>query len=213
MGDKLPPPKDRKAYATSFHCVKDFVEKPKYHRALDYLQSGEYRWNAGIFIFSCPTINRSLETHQKTLHKACGRWRDKATNQAKLKLALKKEYLNLESISFDHGVMEKAENVVVADGNFDWDDLGSWASLENHIEADTAGNCVDADFIHIDAARNIIFDTRSKKNRKPIAVAGLRDCIVVTTDDTTMIAHKHAAQKVRELAKLIASEKAFKHLA
>ena len=104
-------------------------------------------------------------------------------------------------------------NVLVADGDFDWDDLGNWTSLENHIKADAAGNCVDADFIHVDAARNIIFDTRSKKNRKPIAVAGLRDCIVVTTDDTTMIAHKHASQKVRELAKLVAGQKAFKHLA
>ena len=101
----------------------------------------------------------------------------------------------------------------MADGDFDWDDLGNWTSLENHIKADAEGNCVDADFVHVDAARNIIFDTRKKKDRRPIAVAGLRDCIVVATDDTLMIAHKHAAQKVRELYQKIATDKAFKHLA
>ena len=216
VGNKLPPPKDRKAYATDFHCAKNFIEKPKYHRALDYLQSGEYRWNAGMFIFSCPTINRSLETHQKTLHKACGRWRDKATNQAKLKLALKKDYLKLESISFDHGVMEKAENVVVADGNFDWDDLGSWASLENHIKTDAEGNCVEPSklvFLHVDAARNIIFDTRKPKDRTPVTLVGLLDCVVVQTDDVLMIARKRDTQKVRELYQKVAEEKSSKHLA
>ena len=98
--------------------------------------------------------------------------------------------------------MEKAENVVVADGNFDWDDLGSWASLENHIKADAAGNCVDADFIHVDAARNIIFDTRSKKERKPIAVAGLRDCIVVArvaVEDNFFRAHENLTKEFDQI--------------
>ena len=166
-----------------------------------------------MFVFSFATIVESLTKHQKDLAAHCEKWFKVAKSSTKLKSALKKDYPALKSVSFDYGIMEHAQNVLVANGDFDWDDLGNWTSLENHITADVAGNCVDADFIHVDAARNIIFDTRSKKERKPIAVVGLRDCIVVTTDDTTMIAHKHAAQKVRELAKLIAGEKAFKHLA
>ena len=213
VGDTLPPPAGRKAYKTAFYRAERFVEKPNYHRALDYLQDGGYRWNAGMFVFSFATMAESLIKHQKALAEKCEQWMKVAGTPAKLKKALKKDYPDLKSLSFDYGVMEHAQNVLVADGDFDWDDLGNWTSLENHIKADAEGNCVDADFVHVDAARNIIFDTRKKKDRRPIAVAGLRDCIVVATDDTLMIAHKHAAQKVRELYQKIAADKAFKHLA
>ena len=98
--------------------------------------------------------------------------------------------------------MEHAQNVVVADGAFEWDDLGSWTALARHLKADPEGNCAQADFIHVDAARNIIFDARSKDRRTPIAVVGLRDSILVQTDDATLLAHKSQAQKVKELVKL-----------
>lgn len=213
VGDKLPPPHGRKAFKTAFHRAEKFVEKPGYHRALDYLQSGKYRWNAGMFIFSFATIVESLTKHQKDLSLLCEKWFKVAGSPAKLKSALKKDYPSLKGISFDYGIMENAQNVLVADGNFDWDDLGNWTALDRHIKADAAGNCVDADFVQVDAARNIIFDARLKKDRKPIAVVGLKDCIVVATNDTIMVAHKRAAQQVRELTQKIAAEKAYKHLA
>lgn len=213
VGDTLPPPSGRKAYKTHFHRAEKFVEKPNYHRALDYLQSGQYRWNAGMFIFSFTTMVESLTKHQKDLAILCEKWFKVAGSPTRLRSALKKDYPSLKNISFDYGIMEHSQNVLVADGDFDWDDLGNWTSLENHIKSDAEGNCVNADFVHVDAARNIIFDTRSKKERRPIAVAGLRDCIIVATNDTLMIAHKHAAQKVRELYQKVAHEKAFKHLA
>jgi mannose-1-phosphate guanylyltransferase len=97
--------------------------------------------------------------------------------------------------------------VVVADGTFAWDDLGSWNALARHLKSDPEGNCAVAEFIHVDAARNIIFDARTK-NRTPIGVVGLRDSILVLTDDATLLAHKSQAQKVKELVvKLAASEK------
>ena len=99
--------------------------------------------------------------------------------------------------------MEHAQNVVVADGAFEWDDLGSWTALARHLKADAEGNCAVADFIHVDAARNIIFDARTK-NRTPIAVVGLRDSILVQTDDAVLLAHKSQAQKVKELVKRLA---------
>ena len=97
--------------------------------------------------------------------------------------------------------MEHAQNVIVADGAFEWDDLGSWNALGRHLKADAEGNCAVADFIHVDAARNIIFDARTKGRRTPIAVVGLRDSILVQTDDATLLAHKSQAQKVKELVK------------
>jgi mannose-1-phosphate guanylyltransferase len=213
VGDRLPPPKDCKAYKNDFHRVERFVEKPDHNKAQEFQLSGQYRWNAGMFVFSVPTINIALESNQNELHKICIRWANIANDRRKLHRALKKDYPDLKNISFDYGVMERVrKGVVMADGDFDWDDLGSWTSLENHINPDAAGNCVDADLIHVDAARNVIFDARAKKKRTTIAIVGLRDCVIVQTDDATLVAHKHHAQKVRELVSKIAASQAHKRL-
>jgi GTP-dependent phosphoenolpyruvate carboxykinase len=79
------------------------------------------------------------------------------------------------------------------------------------IKPDSEGNCAVADFIHVDAARNIIFDARTK-HRTPIAVVGLRDSILVQTDDAVLLAHKSQAQKVKELVKRLAENKDYKYL-
>src|SRR5205814_5532035 len=126
-----------------------------------------------------------------------------ATNPGKLSRILSKEYPELKKVSIDYALMEHAANVVVADGDFEWDDLGSWTALARHLKADPEGNCAVADFIHVDAARNIIFDARTK-NRTPIAVVGLRDSILVQTDDATMLAHKSQSQKIKELVAKLA---------
>jgi mannose-1-phosphate guanylyltransferase len=108
--------------------------------------------------------------------------------------------------------MEHAQNVLVADGAFEWDDLGSWTALGRHLKADAEGNCAVAEFIHVDGARNIIFDARTKNHRTPIAVVGLRDSILVQTDDAVLLAHKSQAQKVKELVKKLAEDGRFRKL-
>jgi mannose-1-phosphate guanylyltransferase len=100
---------------------------------------------------------------------------------------------------------------VVADGAFEWDDLGSWTALGRHIKPDAEGNCAVGEFIHVDAARNIVFDARTK-NRTPIAIVGLRDSILVLTDDAVMSAHKSQAQKVKELVRKLSEDKKLKVL-
>jgi mannose-1-phosphate guanylyltransferase len=100
----------------------------------------------------------------------------------------------------------------VADGAFEWDDLGSWTALARHLKADPEGNCAVADFLHVDAARNIIFDARSKGRRTVTAVVGLRDSILVQTDDATLLAHKSQSQKVKEMVKKLGESKEYKKL-
>ena len=212
MGDPLPPPKDRKGYKTAFHVAQQFREKPNFDQAVQYLNSGEFRWNAGMFVFSVPTIIESLLKHKKELHAACERWFQVAGSAAKLKKVLAKEYPEIKKVSFDYGVMEKAQNVLVADGDFEWDDLGSWPAMARHLKPDAAGNCAEADFVQIDAARNVVFDTRPKSKRTPIAVVGLRDCVIVQTEDTIMVAHKRQCQKIKDLVALLAESKAYKKL-
>jgi mannose-1-phosphate guanylyltransferase len=211
VGEPLPPPSGVKAYKTTFSRVERFVEKPHFDRALEYVNSGQYRWNAGMFIWSFVTITEGLQKHQPEMFAACQRWFKAASTPAKLDKVLAKEYPEIKKVSIDYALMEHAQNVVVADGAFAWDDLGSWTALARHLTADAEGNCAVADFIHVDAARNIIFDARTK-NRTPIAVVGLRDSILVETDDATLLAHKSQSQKVKELVAKLAATKEYKHL-
>ena len=212
VGEALPPPAGAKKYKSTFFRAEQFVEKPNYDTALGYLQSGHYRWNAGMFIWSFVTVTEGLQKHQPEMYEACQRWFKVANQPAKLAKVLAREYPEIKKISIDFALMEKAHNVVCADGAFEWDDLGSWTALARHIKADAEGNAAVADFIHVDAARNIIYDARSKDRRTPIAVVGLRDSILVQTDDAVLLAHKSQAQKVKELVKQLAEDAKLKKL-
>jgi mannose-1-phosphate guanylyltransferase len=209
-GVELPPPSGVKRYKTKFFKAEQFVEKPNLDKALEYLNSGQYRWNAGMFIWSFVTITNGLEKHQPDMAAACKRWFDAAA-KSRLEKVLAKEYPDIKKISVDFALMEHAQNVVVADGSFEWDDLGAWPALARHLKPDAEGNCAVGDFLHVDAARNIIYDARTK-HRTPICVVGLRDAIIVQTDDATMVAHKSQAQKIKELVKKLGEDKRLKAL-
>ncbi len=211
VGEQLPPPHGAKPYKTAFHRAERFVEKPHLDQALEYVSSGQYRWNAGMFIWGFVTVTEGLQKHQPEMYGACQRWFKVANNPAKLARVLSREYPDIKKISIDYALMEHAQNVVVADGAFEWDDLGSWNALARHIKADPEGNCAVGDFIHVDAARNIIFDARTK-NRTPIAVVGLRDSILVQTDDAVLLAHKSQSQKIKDLVRKLAEMKEYRKL-
>jgi mannose-1-phosphate guanylyltransferase len=211
-GVELPPPAGVKKYSTTFYKAERFVEKPDFEKAQEYVNSGDYRWNAGMFVWSFVTITNGLEQHQPEMFAACQRWFKVASQPAKLAKVLAREYPEIKKISIDFALMEKAQNVICADGAFAWDDLGAWPALARHIKPDAEGNAAVADFIHVDAARNIIFDARSKGRRTPIAIVGLRDSILVQTDDAVLLAHKSQAQKIKELVKKLAADPRLKKL-
>jgi mannose-1-phosphate guanylyltransferase len=210
-GNELPTPPGAKKTKTTFFKAERFVEKPNYETALEYVNSGQYRWNAGMFVWSFITVTNGLEKHQPEMFAACQRWFKVAANPAKLAKVLAKEYPAIKKVSIDYALMEKAQNVIVADGAFEWDDLGAWNALARHLKPDAEGNCAVADFIHVDAARNLIYDARTK-NRTPIAVVGLRDSILVQTDDAVLLAHKSQAQKIKELVKKLGEDARLKKL-
>jgi mannose-1-phosphate guanylyltransferase len=212
VGAALPPPQGCKPYKTVFHRAEQFKEKPSYETALDYFQSGAYRWNAGMFIWSFVTVTQGLQAHQPAMHEACQRWFNAAANPTRLTRLLAREYPEVKRISIDYALLEHAQNVVVADGQFEWDDLGSWNALSHHLKADPQGNCAVADFVHVDAARNLVYDARSKARRTPICLVGLRDAIVVQTDDATLVAHKSQSQKIRELVRRLGEDKRYAKL-
>jgi mannose-1-phosphate guanylyltransferase len=210
-GAELPAPNGAKSYKTTFFKAEQFVEKPNYDTALTYLTSGQYRWNAGMFVWSFVTVTNALEKHQPEMSAACQRWFDAAA-KGKLDKVLAREYPDIKRISVDYAIMEHAQNVVVADGAFEWDDLGSWNALARHVKADPEGNAVVGEFIHVDGARNIVYDARSKARRTPIGCAGLRDAILVLTDDAVLLAHKSQAQKIKDLVKKLSADAKLKKL-
>ncbi|MES1180470.1 MAG: sugar phosphate nucleotidyltransferase, partial [Verrucomicrobiota bacterium] len=212
VGQELPTPPGAKKTKTTFFKAEKFVEKPDFERALEYVNSGQYRWNACMFVWSFITVTNGLQAHQPEMFDACQRWFKVANHPAKLAKVLAKEYPGIKKISIDFALMEKAQNVIVADGAFAWDDLGAWPALARHVKQDAEGNAAVADFIHVDAARNIIYDARSKNRRTPIAVVGLRDSILVQTDDAVLLAHKSQAQKIKELVKKLAGDAKLKKL-
>ncbi|MBX3733520.1 MAG: mannose-1-phosphate guanylyltransferase [Verrucomicrobiae bacterium] len=208
----LPPPTGVKRYRTRFFRAEQFVEKPALEKAVEYLAAGNYRWNAGMFVWSFVTITNALEKHQPDMNAACHRWFDAAGRGARsLDRVLAREYPELRKVSVDYALMEKAHNVVVADGTFDWDDLGAWPALARHLRRDPEGNAVVGDVVHVDAARNVVCDARTT-GRSPIALVGVKDSIIVLTNDATLIAAKSEAQKIKDLVRKLAANKATSRL-
>ena len=199
-----------KSLKSNFFIAKKFVEKPNLATAKRYLKSGNYRWNAGMFIWSYETIAGELQRLQPKLFAAAEKWRG-ISSLAKLNPALARDYPKLEKISVDYAIMEHAHNIVCADGVFGWDDLGSWPALARHLKPDAAGNCAVGDLVQVDSANNVVFDARTR-NRTPIALVGSRDMIVVQTDDATLVAHQSESQKIKQIVARLARDRRFAHL-
>jgi mannose-1-phosphate guanylyltransferase len=145
------------------------------------------------------------------MYEACQRWFSAATNAARLSRVLARDYPKIKKVSIDYALMEHARNVVVADGDFGWDDLGSWNALARHVKPDPEGNVALGELIHVDAARNIVVDARTRQ-RTPIALVGQRDSVLVLSDDAVLLAPKDQAQNVKALVKKLTEHKRFKNL-
>lgn len=189
---------------TAFFNAERFVEKPSLEKATEYLASGQYRWNAGMFVWSFATVTGGLQEHQPDMHTACQRWLGAAAKgSSTLARTLAKEYPEIRKISIDYALLEKARNVVVADGSFAWDDLGAWPALARHVAQDGDGNASVADLVHVDAARNIVYDSRTKA-RTTVTLVGVCDSIIVLTDDAVLVAARAESQKIKDLVRKLA---------
>ncbi|MEJ5239020.1 MAG: mannose-1-phosphate guanylyltransferase [Limisphaera sp.] len=212
VGERLELPHNSPRADTIFHKAEAFVEKPTVERAREFLQTGRYRWNAGMFVWSVPTLLRGLEEHQPRIHAACQRWIATGHSPARLARLLRRDYPTLPRISIDYALMERATNVVVADASFDWDDVGSWSALARHLPRDAAGNTLQADCVTVDASGNLVLDARPGSARTLIALVGVQGLVVVHTRDAVLIVPKDQAQKVRDLVRKLETEPKYRSL-
>jgi mannose-1-phosphate guanylyltransferase len=175
----------------SIHQVVRFREKPNPDLAESFLRKGNFRWNAGMFVWSVPTVLSEFNRHAPELADFISQLR--APNN--FEKTLRDRFAKLPRISFDYAIMEKADRVLVVEADFDWDDVGSWRAVANYFKNDEAGNAANRDIVAVDSSNNIIFDQEETN----IALLGVHNLIVVKTRDAILICHRHQAEKIKNL--------------
>jgi mannose-1-phosphate guanylyltransferase len=185
-----------------FHAVRRFVEKPSLKVAQGYLASGDYLWNAGMFVWSVPVVLAALERHAPVLRAGLDKIMEGLAGGRSLATLLRKIYPTLPKISVDYALLEKADNVVVLPASFDWDDVGSWPAVARHHSKDASGNVVRGRAIVEQGCNNIVVG----EDGHLLAVIGADDLIVVHTADATLVCPRNRAQDIKQLLKRIEGE-------
>ena len=182
------------------HLVKQFREKPDAATATEYVASGDYYWNSGIFIWKAKTIRDALAERQPEmlshLEKIVAAWGSDQQQQV-----FTEEFTAINGISIDYAVMEHAQNVAVIEAPYDWDDLGSWQSLTRLRGADQHGNTVVGKHLGLNTHGTIVRSTDDHL----VVTLGLEDLIVVHTPDATLVAHKNDEESIRQVVKELES--------
>ena len=184
--------------------VKRFVEKPDLATAQGYLASGEYYWNAGMFIWRVPVVAAALATHAPELYAGLQRLAAEARSPGGWSAALALVYPTLKKVSVDYALMEKSTNVVVVPATFDWDDVGAWPAIAKHFAPDSGGNVLRGESMVEDGRGNIVVSGTGHLT----AVVGVSDLIVVHTAEATLVCHKDKAQEIKALLKRLAEDPA-----
>lgn len=173
--------------------VKTFTEKPNEELALSFLQSGDFLWNSGIFIWSCKSIIDAFEKFQPEIsyvfQKGIGLY-----NTPDEEPYIEKAYPSCKSISIDYAIMEKAENVYVFISDFGWSDLGTWGSLFDVRKKDKNNNAVMGNNVMVYDAKNCIVNV---PDEKIVIIQGLDDYIISESDSALLICQKHQEQQIR----------------
>jgi mannose-1-phosphate guanylyltransferase len=178
--------------------VVRFREKPNLDLAESFLRKENFRWNAGMFVWSVPTVLREFNRHAPELADFISQLRAPKNFER----ALRERFSKLPRISFDYAIMEKADRVLVVEASFDWDDIGSWRAVSNYFEKDKQGNAANCAVIVLDSSNNIVFE----EDGTTIALLGVHDLIVVQTKDALLVCHRHEAEKIKNLIRKLPPE-------
>lgn len=180
--------------ADNVYKVKTFTEKPNPELAQTFIASGDFLWNAGIFIWKVKSVLDALEKYQPEMFDVFSAERSHF-NTSEEKKAIERIYPLCTNISIDYAIMEKAHNVYVIPSAFGWSDLGTWNSAYDNLEKDYLGNAIAGENIMvIDATKCMI----SADDKKLLVVQGLEDFIVVDTNDVLLICKKEKEQEIKD---------------
>lgn len=174
-------------------AVERFVEKPSIEVAKEYLETEEYLWNSGMFIWKVSTILSNMEKFLPTTYVGLKKIQS-AIGTEEQDTVLDSIFSGFASESIDYGIMEKAQNIYILPGTFGWDDVGSWLAVGRIKKTNESGNVVNGNIITIGCKNNII-----QGGRKLIATVGVEDLIIVDTEDATLICDKGSAGEIKKV--------------
>ena len=188
--------------------VKTFTEKPELKIAQKFLESGDFHWNAGIFVWSLKSINAAFEQHLAEVNDIFIAGKG-IYNTLEEKDFINKAYSVCRNVSIDIGVMEKAENVYVLSSDFGWSDLGTWGSLYAIRQKDEQNNTVVGKNVMTYDTENCVINV---KGEKLVVLQGLKDYIVVDEDNILLVCKKEDEQNIRQFVNDVKTEKGDKFI-
>jgi len=180
--------------APGVDTVKRFAEKPDRETAQAYLASGDYYWNGGMFMFRADVLLDELKRHEPGLVEACAATLAAATRDLDFVRLDSASFATAKSISIDYAVMERTVKAAVVPCNIGWSDVGAWSALWSLQTRDANGNVIQGDVLIHDSKDSFV------RNEKGLtALVGVKDLVVVVTEDAVLVADKHRAQDVKAI--------------
>jgi mannose-1-phosphate guanylyltransferase len=173
--------------------VERFVEKPSLEIAKEYLATEEYLWNSGMFVWKVSSILNKLEHFLPDIYQGLIKIKE-SIGTSEEDSVLNNEFNKFSSISIDYGIMEKAQDIFTVPGSFGWDDVGSWLAVERIKKSNEYGNVVNGNVITIDSKDCVI-----EAGKKLIATIGIKNLIIVDTEDATLICDKESAGDIKKV--------------
>jgi len=180
------------AYGQAYE-VERFVEKPSTELAKEYLASEEYLWNSGMFVWKISSILKNIQEFLPEMYTGLMNI-SQVIGTSKEDDVLVKEFTNFTSVSIDYGIMEKAKHIYILPGTFGWDDVGSWLAIERIQRTNELGNIVNGNIVTIDSRDCII-----EGGKKLIAAVGLKNLVIVDTEDATLICDKQSTADIKKV--------------
>lgn len=188
--------------------VKCFTEKPDLQLAQTFLQCGEFYWNSGIFVWKARTIVEAFEKYLPDHHLLFSGLMNALGTDAEQNI-VEMVFAECRAISIDYGIMEKADNVYVRCGHFGWSDLGTWGSVYQHSRKDRYANAIPEEGCYLYGTRSSIV---SLPKGKIAVISGLKEYIVVDTDDVLMICPRAEEQSIKKFIDEVKYNNGDKHI-
>lgn len=184
------------------YFIRRFFEKPNLERAEDYVRSGDYLWNSGMFAWSAKNILAAIEDEIPSLYSGLMRIKD-AIDTPNETSVVAEVFSELDNTSIDFGVLEHVKNTaVIQTSDFGWNDVGAWDSWGQYFEVDSSGNKVEGDALAVESTGCII-----KSKGRHVAVLGVKDLVIIETDDATLVCPKYRVQDVKKVVEVLNERK------
>lgn len=183
-----------------YRKVEEFVEKPNLETATAYLADGRYAWNSGMFVWKASTILSYFERLLPDVYACLVKIGD-AMNTPKEKQVIEEVYPTIPKISVDYGIMERADKVLMLEGDFGWNDIGSYDTLPVVLNADDRGNICQGEHILLDSTDCICY-----AKERLIAAIGVENLVIVETSDTVLVCPRERVQEVKKIVEQLEAD-------